>query len=60
MILGISASGRENGITSEVVEAVLEATGEAYEYVSLAGLQIGGCRGCTRCAADNRCKVNDD
>lgn len=39
---------------------MLEATGEAYEYVSLAGLQIGGCRGCTRCAADNRCKVTDD
>lgn len=59
-ILGISASGREDGITGEAVEAVLEATGEPYEYVSLAGLRIGGCRGCTRCAADNRCKVDDD
>jgi multimeric flavodoxin WrbA len=39
---------------------VLEATGETYEYVSLADLQVGGCRGCTRCAADNRCKVKDD
>ena len=59
-ILGISASGREDGITSEVVCAVLEATGEEYEFISLAGLQIGGCRGCTRCAADNRCQVMDD
>jgi len=59
-ILGISASGRVNGITSEAVKAVLEATGEAYEYVSLAGLRIGGCIGCTQCASDNRCKVGDD
>lgn len=58
-VLGISASGRANGITSEAVKAVLEATGQEYEYVSLAGLQIGGCIGCTRCAADNRCKVQD-
>ena len=59
-ILGISASGRENGITSEIVSAVLEATGEPYDLVKLAGLHIGGCHGCTRCAADNRCKVMDD
>jgi len=59
-ILGISASGRKDGITSEIVTAVLEATGEDYEFVSLAGKKIGGCIGCTRCAADNRCKVQDD
>jgi len=59
-ILGISASGREDGITSEIVRSVLEVMGEEYELVSLDGLQIGGCRGCTRCAADNRCKVEDD
>jgi multimeric flavodoxin WrbA len=59
-VLGISASGREHGITSEAVQAVLQATGERFDYVSLAGLQINGCRGCTRCAADNRCKVEDD
>jgi multimeric flavodoxin WrbA len=59
-ILGISASGRKNGITSEIVMAVLEATGEPYEFVSLAGMKIGGCVGCTRCAADSRCKVQDD
>jgi multimeric flavodoxin WrbA len=59
-ILGISASGREDGITAEAVKAVLEATGEPYQYVSLASLQVGGCRGCTRCATDNRCRVEDD
>ena len=60
MILGISASGRENGITGEAVKAVLEATEQPYEFVSLAGLQINGCRGCTGCAGDNHCVVQDD
>jgi len=60
LMLGISASGRKNGITSEAVRAVLEASGQPYKYVSLAGLQINGCRGCTACAGDNRCVVQDD
>ena len=59
-VLGISASGRPNGITSEAVKAVLEATGQPYEYVSLAGLRIDGCDGCALCASDNRCVVKDD
>ncbi|MHB1126085.1 MAG: hypothetical protein ACYC2T_03875, partial [Bacillota bacterium] len=60
MILGISASGRKEGITSKTVKAILEATNVEYEYVSLAGKKINGCIGCTKCAADNRCKVKDD
>ncbi len=59
-ILGISASGRTKSVTTDAVIAVLEATEEPYEFVSLAGKQIGGCRGCVACAADNRCKVADD
>lgn len=59
-LVGISASGRENGITSELVQATLQATGLPYNYVSLAGLSINGCQGCTRCAGDNRCKQQDD
>ena len=59
-ILGISASGRHDGVTRDAVRSVLESTGEPFEYVSLAGKQIGGCRGCVACAADNRCKVSDD
>ena len=59
-ILGISASARENSITAETVLAVLKATGEQYEFLSLATLDIRGCDGCTRCAADNRCKLEDD
>jgi multimeric flavodoxin WrbA len=60
MILGISASGRKDGVTSAAVKAILEATGLEYEYVSLAGKRIGGCIGCTACAGDNVCKVQDD
>lgn len=60
MILGISTSGRKNGITSEAVKAVLEASEMEYEYVSLTGKRINGCIGCTRCATDNFCKVKDD
>ena len=60
MILGISASGRKDGVTSEAVKAVLAATGLEYEYISLAGKKINGCIGCTRCATDNICKVKDD
>jgi multimeric flavodoxin WrbA len=60
MILGISASGRADGVTSEAVKAVLKASGLDYEYVSLAGKRINGCIGCTACAADNTCKVQDD
>ena len=57
MILGISASGRSDGVASEAVLAVLKASGEEYEYVSLADKQINGCTGCPACAAGNVCKV---
>ncbi len=60
MILGISASARKSGITSEAVKAVLQASGMEYEYVSLTGKRINGCIGCTGCAADNVCKLQDD
>ena len=59
-ILGISASGRQNGITGEVVKAVLQASGEQHEYLSLADMRINGCDGCTLCGADNRCRLKDD
>ncbi|MDR7869044.1 MAG: flavodoxin family protein [Sporomusaceae bacterium] len=60
MILGISMSGRPDGITSEAVKSLLKATGIDYDYVSLAGKRINGCIGCTLCAADNRCVIEDD
>lgn len=60
MILGISSSGRSNGVTAKAVKKILEATGEEYEYISLAGKNIRGCTGCLGCALDNLCKVKDD
>ncbi|WP_411679783.1 NAD(P)H-dependent oxidoreductase [Clostridium thailandense] len=60
MILGISASGRKDGIISKTVKAILEASNSEYEYISLSGKRINGCIGCTLCAADNQCKVKDD
>ena len=60
MILGINASGRPNGVTADAVKAVLSATNLPSEYISLAGKRFTGCIGCTLCAADNVCKVQDD
>lgn len=60
MILGISASGRKKGVTSQAVKAILEASKSETEYISLAGKRINGCIGCTGCASDNRCRVKDD
>ena len=59
-ILGISGSGRADGITAEVIKEILEASGSEYEYVSLAGKRINGCIACMRCAGDNQCKQQDD
>lgn len=60
MILGISSSGRKNGITSKVVKEILKSTECEYEYVSLSGKKIIGCTGCLKCAKDNICKTKDD
>mgnify|MGYP006272585705 CR=1 FL=1 len=39
---------------------MLKKTGKEYEYISLSGKKINGCIGCTRCAEDSFCKVEDD
>ena len=60
MILGISASARKEGITSQTIKAILENSEQPYRLISLAGKRINGCIGCTKCAGDNRCKIQDD
>jgi multimeric flavodoxin WrbA len=60
MVLGISASGRSGRVTETAVRTILESCGEETRFISLAGLNIGGCRGCVLCAGDNRCKHKDD
>src|SRR6056297_850904 len=60
VILGISGSGRPDGITSQSVKFLLEATGENYHYISLSDKKINGCIGCLHCAEDATCKQKDD
>jgi len=60
VILGISGSGRPDGITSQSVKFLLEATGEKYQYISLSDKKINGCIGCLHCAEDATCKQKDD
>jgi len=59
-VLGIGASGRPEGTVRDAVLATLEASGEPYDYISLAGKTINGCRGCVACGKTNRCAVQDD
>ena len=60
MILGISASGRRDVETAKMVKGVVEASGLAHSYVTLAGRSIGGCRGCLKCAGDGVCVYQAD
>ncbi len=60
MLLGVSGSGREDGITAAAVKRILEAADLPYQYVSLSDKKINGCLGCLSCAADNRCRQEDD
>ena len=61
-ILGISGSPRkdETSGVAKLVRTVLEASGCAYDYVSLQGQTISGCIACLGCVEDNVCKVQDD
>lgn len=45
MILGISGSGRTDGIISNAVQKILEESEMEYEYISLAGKTVQGCIG---------------
>lgn len=70
MILGVNASGRNierdergvllKGVTEELVNFILNNSGEPSEYISLSGKTILGCQGCLKCASDNICKTDDD
>jgi multimeric flavodoxin WrbA len=43
-----------------LVQEVLSVVGCETEFISLAGLKIGGCIACLGCVRDNVCKVADD
>ncbi len=59
-ILGISASPRTGRMVHNAIQAVLKGCQDEYEIISLANKKINGCKGCTACAKDNMCKVEDD
>lgn len=60
-VLGISGSGRKNGITQEVVKLILKNTEVPYEFIPLSDYNIIGCLGCAKCARDNQCiNMNDN
>ena len=58
-IIGISA-GRDGKVTESLVKAILEGSGEEYEFISLSGKLIRPCEGGTGCVKDNRCVLEDD
>ncbi|AFV04071.1 MULTISPECIES: flavodoxin family protein [Eubacteriales] len=60
MILGISGSPRENGITAHAIKEILSQSKEDTQYISLFGKHIGGCISCLGCTKDNKCVVEDD
>lgn len=60
MIIGICGSGRRNGNTAKAVQAILEESGQEYELITLGDKKISGCIGCTACAKNNECVIQDD
>ncbi|MFC1591302.1 flavodoxin family protein [Thermodesulfobacteriota bacterium] len=59
MILGICGSGRKEGNTGALVEAVLQECGRDTELVWLIDQNIGYCTGCMRCAFEGGCWQQD-
>jgi multimeric flavodoxin WrbA len=59
MILGICGSGRKEGNTGALVEAVLKGTGMQSEMVRLYDINVGYCDGCMRCAREGKCWQKD-
>jgi len=59
MILGICGSGRKEGNTGALIEAVLKEAGGPSELVWLIDLNLGYCTGCMRCAFEGACWQQD-
>jgi len=59
MILGLCGSGRKEGNTGALVEAVLQGAGGPSELIWLIDLNIGYCTGCLRCAFEGKCWQQD-
>ena len=59
MILGICGSGRKEGNSGALVEAVLKTAGVESELVWLIDLNVGYCTGCWRCVSEGNCWQKD-
>jgi multimeric flavodoxin WrbA len=59
MILGICGSGRKDGNTGALIEAVLAEAGGPSELIWLIDANIGYCTGCLRCAFEGACWQQD-
>lgn len=59
-ILGISGSPIKNSNTDRLIQAVLDASGLASEFVKLSKISVRPCVACLGCKTDNVCKVKDD
>lgn len=60
-ILGFSSSPIKDGNVDRMVQALLEKSGKATEFINLTELSCGPCRACAHlCSADNLCKLDDD
>lgn len=60
-IVGISGSPILNGNTDRMVQALLELSGQAHNFVNLSTLRYDPCRACAHlCASTNLCPISDD
>ena len=59
-VLGISGSPIENSNTDRLVNAILDSTGVATEFVKLSRINVRPCYACKKCVPDNVCKAEDD
>jgi multimeric flavodoxin WrbA len=60
LVLGISGSPIKNSNTDRMIRAILESTGQPYEFVKLSRINVRPCIACKLCVPDNICKVKDD
>jgi len=59
-VLGISGSPQQGGKVDTLVQEVLAATGLPQELVRLHALELGPCKACNACRAENACTLEDD
>ena len=59
-VLGISGSPIKESNTDRLIQAVLDSSGLATEFIKLSEINIRPCIACLGCKEDNICRVNDD